>query len=76
MATTGSVDINLTPIGRAVNNGTQLGERIIGGVNDQGDLIGLAIGIAIAVGLLLTLIFLVLAFVPKLIKNVKGIRQA
>ena len=76
MATTGSVDVNLTAIGNTVNNSTTLGHLVMAGVQDQGDLIGLAIGLAIAIGMLIALIFLVISIIPKLIGKVKGIRNA
>ena len=76
MATTGSVDVNLTAFGNTINNGTKLGHYVITGVADQGDLIGLAIGLAIAIGLLISLIFLVISIIPRLIAKVKGIRRA
>jgi len=76
MATTGSVDVNLTAIGNTINNSTTLGHLVVQGVADQGDLIGLAIGLAIAIGLLIGLIFLVISIIPRLIAKVKGIRRA
>ena len=76
MATTGSVDVNLTAIGNTINNSTALGNYVMAGVRDQGDLIGLAIGLAIAIGLLISLIFLVISIIPRLIAKVKGIRRA
>lgn len=76
MATTGSVDVNLTAIGNTINNSTTLGHLVVGGVRDQAGLIGLAVGLAIAIGLLIGLIFLVISIVPRLIAKVKGIRRA
>ena len=76
MGTTGSVDVNLSEIGAIVNNSTTLADFIMGGVKDQGDLIGLAIGLAVAIGLLIALIFLVISIIPRLIKAVKGFRKA
>ena len=77
MATTGSVDINLTPIGNIVNNTTDVGAEVTEGISDQGDLIGLAIGITIAILMLvgaitavLGIIFVIFTFVRKLM-NVK-----
>jgi len=76
MATTGSVDVNLTTFGASVNSGTLLASNVIGGVKDQGDLIGLAIGIALAVGLLFGIVFLVLGVVPRLVGKLRGLRSA
>jgi len=75
MGTSGSVDINITHIGTTVNNATTLADLVMGGVKEQGDIIGLAIGLAIAIGLLIALIFLVIGVIPRLIKAVKNIRH-
>lgn len=76
MATTGSLDVNMTPFGNMINNSSELGASVTGGVSDQGNLIGTAIGIAIAVGLLFGVILLVLGYIVKLIKGVKGVKHA
>ena len=76
MGTTGSIDINLTAFGSTINASTGLAADVVGGVKDQGDLIGLAVGLSIAVGLLIALIFLVITIIPRLIKAVKGIGKA
>ena len=76
MATTGSVDVNLSEIGRIVNAGTTLGDLVMRGVKDQGEIIGLAIGLSIGIGLLIGLIFLVIALIPALIKKVKAFKKA
>lgn len=76
MATTGSVDINLTAFGGTINESTWLAADVVGGVRDQGVLIGLAIGLTVAIGLLIALIFLVLSIIPRLIATVKGLKRA
>ena len=76
MATSGSVDVNLSEIGRIVNNSTTLGDFVIRGVKDQGEIIGLAIGLAIGIGLLIGLVFLVIGLLPRLIKAVKKFKTA
>ena len=76
MGTTGTMDINLTAFGSSINAGTDLASEVVGGVRDQGDLIGLAIGLTIAVGMLFGLIFLVISVVPKLIGKIKGLKAA
>lgn len=76
MATTGTVDINLTAFGSTVNASTELAADVVGGVKDQGELIGLAIGLSIAIGLLIGLIFLVISIIPRLIAAVKGLKRA
>ena len=76
MATTGAVTIDLNNFRDAINNSSQLGESVIGGVKDQGDLIGLAIGITIAITLLFGVILLMIALVITLINRTKGIKNA
>jgi len=76
MATTGNMDINVTPYGEMVNKSALLGSNVTDGVADQGSLIGLAIGIAIAIALLFGVVFLVLGYIVKLIKEVKGVKSA
>ena len=76
MTTTGSVDVNLTPISNSINSASTLGANVTGGVADQGDLIGLAIGLTIAIGLLFGVVALMLVLVVKLIRQVKGIKHA
>ena len=68
------VNIALNRIGDIVNNATTLGDFVMGGVKDQGGLIGLAIGLSIAITLLIALIFTVIAVIPKVIDNVKRIK--
>ena len=63
MATTGSVDFNLTKISNVINNSTQVAADVTGGIADQGDLIGTAIGITIAVVLLIGAIAAVLGII-------------
>ena len=76
MATTGTIDVNLTAIGGTVNASTGLGAEVIEGVKDQGEIIGLAIGLSIGIGLLIGLVFLVIALIPALIKKVKAFKKA
>ena len=76
MATSGAVTIDLDNVGEIVNNSTTLGDFVMAGVKDQGELIGLAIGIALAIGLLISLIFLVIGIIPRLIKSVKSFKRA
>ena len=76
MATTGSIDVNLTSFGGTVNAATGLAADVVGGVKDQGELIGLAVGLSIAIGLLIALIFLVISIIPRLLAAVKGLKRA
>ena len=75
-ATVGSVDVNVEKFGNMINNSTDLGAEVTGGVADQGDLIGLAIGLSIAIGLLFGVVILLLATIVTLIKRVKGLKSA
>ena len=76
MATTGSVDVNLTKFGGMINNSSELGADVTGGVADQGDLIGLAIGLSIAIGLLFGVVLLMLGIIVTLIKKTKSMKKA
>ena len=76
MAVTGSVIVDLNNFRDAINNSSSLGEQDIGGVADQGDLIGLAIGITIAITLLFGVILLMIVLVITLISRTKGIKNA
>ena len=75
LATTGSVDVNLDNFKDMINNSSDLGAEVTGGVADQGDLIGLAIGLSIAIGLLFGVIILLLAFIMTLVKKTKGMKK-
>ena len=59
-----------------INNSTELGADVTGGVADQGDLIGLAIGLSIAIGLLFGVVILLLATIVTLVKKTKGVGKA
>ena len=76
MGTTGSVDVNLTPYGYMVSNSADIGAKVITGVRDQGDLIGLAIGLTIAIGLLFGVVILLLGLIVVLIRKTKGLKHA
>ena len=74
MATSGSVTIELENFETSVNNATTLADFVVGGVADQGEIIGLAIGIALAVGLLFGLVFLVISVIPRIMGKIRTIR--
>ena len=76
MGTTGSVTVDLNNFRDMINNSSTLGAEVTGGVADQGDLIGLAIGLSIAIGLLFGVVVLLLAFIVTLVKKTKGIKRA
>ena len=76
MPTSGSVDVNLDIIGNIVNNSTSVGAEVTGGVADQGDIIGLGIGLALAFGFIagailavFGIIFVIFNFTKKLKKQ-------
>ena len=75
MATSGDVNIDLDNIRDIINESTNLGALTIGGVADQGDLIGLGIGVAIALTLLFGAVFVAIGVIPRLIKTVKGFKK-
>ena len=58
-----------------INNSSDVGENVTSGVADQGDLIGLAIGLSIAIGLLFGVVILLLGTVVMLIKKTKGLKK-
>ena len=76
MTATGAVTVDLNNFRDMINNSSDLGAEVTGGVADQGDLIGLAIGLSIAIGLLFGVVILLLAFVVTLVKKTKGIKNA
>ena len=75
MPTTGSVTVNLDTIGEIVNNSTNTGELIIEGVADQGDIIGLGIGLAIAFGFIASAILAVFGIVFVIFNFAKRLKK-
>ena len=75
-ATVGTVTVDLNNFRDMINNTSDIGENVTEGVADQGDLIGLAIGLSIAIGLLFGVVILLLATILTLIKRVKGLKSA
>jgi hypothetical protein len=76
MATTGSVDVNLTNFGSMVNASSDLGAKVVTGVADQGALIGLALGLGLALIFLFGIIVYMLRQITNLIRETKGIKKA
>lgn len=76
MGTTGAVTVDLNNFRDMINSSALLGNEVTGGVADQGDLIGLAIGLTIAIGLLFGVVVLLLAFIVTLVRKTKGIKHA
>ena len=75
MPTTGSVDVNLSTIGNIVNNSTSVGAQITGGIADQGDIIGLGIGLAIAFGFIAAAILAVFGIVFVIFNVAKKLKK-
>jgi hypothetical protein len=76
MATTGSLDVNLTPYSTMVNNTALVGAGVTQGIADQSAVIGAVIGIVIAIGLLFGLVFLGLSKIMEVVKKTKGLKSA
>lgn len=72
----GTIDVNMDNFSTMVNKGGELGANVTTGVSDQGNLIGIAVGITIALSLLFGVVFLILGYIVKLIKEVKGMKHA
>jgi len=75
IATTGSVDVNLDNFGNMINESSELGANVITGVSDQGDLIGLAIGLSIAIGMLFGVVLLLIGIIITLVRRTKGLKK-
>lgn len=73
---TGTIDVNMDNFSTMVNKGSELGANVTTGVATQGDLIGMAVGLVIALTLLFGVVFLILSYIVKLIKEVKNMRHA
>jgi len=74
LTTTESVNVNITNIGTLINRSIQLSENVIGGVRDQGGLMGLAIGLTIAISLLITVLFLAIDVLPKITEKIRRLK--
>ena len=75
MATVGSVDVNLDNVGDIVNSSTLTGALIIGGLADQGDLIGTALGLIVAFGFIsgaILAVFGVIFVILRFTKRIQG----
>jgi len=75
MATLGDINIQLDNIKDIINNSTLTASSTVGGVSDQGDLIGLAVGIAIAVTLLIGAIGTVFGFLWLIFSMVRRLKK-
>jgi len=75
MATTGSVDVNLTSYGNMVNNASDLGAEVTGGIADQGEVIGMSIGIVIFIMFLFGVAILGFSLCKKVINLTDKIKE-
>jgi len=76
MATTGDININLTPYGDTVNSAATLAENVTAGIQTQGTLIGTVMGIIIALTFLIGLIALVFSFLFLIFRKINELRGA
>ena len=70
-----AVTIDLDNIGEIVNNSTRIGAEIVGGIADQGDIIGLGIGLAIAFGFIASAILAVFGIVFVIFNFAKKLKK-
>jgi len=75
IATTGSVTVDLNNFGDMINESAELGANVVTGVSDQGDLIGLAIGLSIAIGMLFGVVLLLVGIIITLVQRTKGLKK-
>jgi len=75
MGTVGTVSIDLNNIRDIINNSTLTASGTVGGVADQADLIGLAVGIAVAVTLLIGAIAGVFGFLWVIFSMVNRLKK-
>jgi len=74
MVTTGTIDVNLTSISNTINNSTTMADEVTGGIADESDDIGTAIGITISVLFYVGLIVVVLGIIFLIFNWVKSIK--
>jgi len=74
LATSGSIDVNLDNISDTVNNSTKMAGEVTGGIADESDDIGTAIGITISVLFYIGLIVVVLGIIFLIFNWVKSIK--
>ena len=74
MATSGSIDVNLTKISNTINNSTEMAAEVTDGIAEESDDIGTAIGITISVLFYVGLIVVVLGIIFLIFNWVKSIK--
>ena len=75
MATTGSIDVNLTKISNIVNNSTETGAGITEGIADESDDMGEALGVTLTVLFYIFLVVVVLGIIFLILRWVKNVRS-
>lgn len=76
MATTGTVDVNLTKFSEIINNSTLTGAETVASVADQGELIGLGVSLQVAFGLLIMAALFALGIVLSIFAVVRKFKKA
>lgn len=76
MGTTGTFTLALNNLRDVTNFSIQTAEEVIEEVANNGDLIGLGIAVALALTLIFGVVFLVIGFIPKMLKAIKGFKRA
>lgn len=74
MTSTGSIDVNLDNISDTINNSTKMAGEVTGGIADESEDIGTAIGITISVMFYIGLIVVVLGIIFLIFNWVKSIK--
>jgi len=75
LTSTGSIDVNLDNISDTINNSTKMAGEVTGGIADESDDIGTAIGITISVMFYIGLIVVVLGIIFLIFNWVKSIKD-
>ena len=75
MTSTGSIDVNLDNISDTINNSTKMAGEVTGGIADESEDIGTAIGITISVMFYIGLIVVVLGIIFLIFNWVKSIKD-
>jgi len=74
LTSTGSIDVNLDNISDTINNSTKMAGEVTGGIADESEDIGTAIGITISVMFYIGLIVVVLGIIFLIFNWVKSIK--
>lgn len=74
-STTGSIDVNLSNIGRTINAGTGTAAGVTEGLEDYSGLIGIGIALSLAIGFLLGVVIAALAIIVYLLRYTKNLKK-